>query len=229
VKSKNNLLGKKINNSLDSKLAAKTLNCRELTERILKLESEVKELKEFKETVIETPGFQSELWWHDIWKKKRGRRPKISDESLIWRRDNLIDALEANWEKVHEALLDSKCDDDIRAALNPFLSSREETREALKFEGLSRLYSEKKRLRKEPTKRMLKALASKRRKLPPILDNLPSRNLANALAGVPKMTCRASLEKCAQIPSQKRPALPMWIYYSSIYDFCPKPPADKTN
>jgi hypothetical protein len=204
------------------------LNCRELTLRIISLESDLQRVMTLLNMASAHQNALSQLDGTHRQVNKRGRKPKLDPELLIRRRDTLIWFLEDHWPQVESRLVKAKRDDDFREALRPVLTISSEIAGTLDFRGLARLYKEN-RLRKIPSRQMLKAFALKNKSVPSIFNNLPSRNLANALAGVPNISCRTSLEECAKTPSQRRPAVKMWMHYWNKYEHCPKPPIQMTN
>jgi hypothetical protein len=142
-----------------------------------------------------------------IGKNHAGARKKIDDTELVLNRDNLIIWLEERWPKIAKPLLTARTPDEIVAILTKVAAAadiRPTWQKAVTDhpdELLQFLRSAKFR-RKPPKKTIVNALALHRsEKRDRAANRLPTRQIANATAGVPKLSWRTSLDKCSKRPS----------------------------
>jgi len=142
-----------------------------------------------------------------IGKKHPGPDKKIDDTELILNRDNVIIWLEQHWPMIAKPLLTARTPDEIVAVVTQ-VAAAPEIRPAWQKavmvhpdELLQFLRSAKFR-RKPPKKTILDALGLHRsEKRDRAANRLPTRQIANATAGVPKLSWRTSLDKCSKRPS----------------------------
>ena len=143
-------------------------------------------------------------------KKKPGPSKKISDTELLLNRDNLIQWLEDHWRHIVKPLLGAKNPREVAALLRSVAASRDirptwQSRiVAHPAKLLEFLQSNKFRV-KPPKQTIQDALdlnSSERRKK--AANRLPTRQIANAMAGVPKLKWRSSLDRCSRNPSSLR-------------------------
>jgi hypothetical protein len=183
----------KSGNSLESRVA-------ELEARIEEMQGEINDL---------SGGVPARIFEaiDGIGKKQRGPKRNIEDTELLLIRDNLVRWLEEHWPRIAKLLLRAKTQRDIAAVLAPIaappdvshtwqLGIMDHPDELLDF-----LRSRKFR-RKPPKKTVLDALAvyqSDERKN--AANRLPTRQIANAMAGVPKLKWRTSFDRCSSCPS----------------------------
>jgi hypothetical protein len=159
--------------------------------------------------------------------KRPGPSPKLPDDVLFETRDALIDWLEYHWP-------------DLRVLM---LSAREKT--GIKFETALRLtegsgqpWSPIVRNFVNEASRLAKFLRSERfKKTPPrgtvmaalkgkfedekrrkAANRLPTRQIANAMAGVPSLEWRTSLDKCSRKPSRMFVGRRTEEYYRNLYE-----------
>jgi hypothetical protein len=140
-------------------------------------------------------------------KKLPGPEQKIDQTELLLRRDNLVNWLEEHWPKVVGPLLAAKNPPEVTAVLRTIAAAPGICPEwqsdfiECPAELLDFLHSRKFRV-KPPTKTVIDALFSadsqKRKRA---ANRLPTRRVANAMAGVPKLKWRTSLDKCSRHPS----------------------------
>ncbi|HEY3973467.1 MAG TPA: hypothetical protein VGM18_10710 [Candidatus Sulfotelmatobacter sp.] len=143
-------------------------------------------------------------------KKRPGPSAKISDTELFLNRDNLIEWLEEHWPHIVKRLLAAKNPRGVATVLRPIAATRDirptwqgrivdHPAKLLEF-----LRSDKFRIR-PPKKTVIDALrpldSEIRRKA---ANRLPTRQIANAMAGVPNLKWRTSLDKCSKTPSSYR-------------------------
>ena len=140
-------------------------------------------------------------------KKHPGPRKKMDDTGLLLHRDNLIVWLEEHWPNIVKPLLAARSPRQVAAVLRPIAAAREIRPEWQKgivchpAKLLDFLRSDKFRV-KPPKKTVVDALlpvVSERRKR--AANRLPTRQIANAMAGVPRLKWRTSLDKCSERPS----------------------------
>ena len=140
--------------------------------------------------------------------RKPGPHPKISKEDLLENRDALVDWLEVYWPKVGRKLLSAKVPQSIVAALVPYAGPEASHSFILKrlIENANDLLSflRSGRFRRKPPKRAVMDALNKpwddQRKMRGAAK-LPTRQIANAMAGVPELEWRTSLDRCSKVPS----------------------------
>jgi len=156
--------------------------------------------------------------------RKPGPPPKISQEDLLENRDRLVDWLEINWPEMGPQLLSAKGPEAIVAALVPYAGPEASRSFILKrlFENAGALLSflRSGRFRRKPPKRaVLDALNKpwdderKRRGA----AKLPTRQIANAMAGVPELEWRTSLDRCSKVPSRLSVGKRTEDHYRELY------------
>ncbi len=171
---------------------------RSLEKRVRCLESRVEVL----ERGLGINAFPGEI------QKKSGPRPKISDGELLGNRNALVDWLEVYWPDLGPKLLSATGPEKIIAALVPY-AGPETGRDLLVkrlIDNAGALLSFLKsgRFRRKPPKRAVVDALNK-----PWNDErqmraaakLPTRQIANAMAGVPELEWRTSLDRCSKVPS----------------------------
>lgn len=158
-----------------------------------------------------------------IGKKHRGPQKKMDDTELLLNRDNLVQWLEEHWPKVVNQLLSAKKPPEVALALRPIATAREIRPEWQKrivghpAKLLEFLRSEKFR-RRPPRKTVADALRlhhSEQRQR--AANRLPTRQIANAMAGVPKLKWRTSLDKCSRNPCSAQVGHNTKMYYRTIF------------
>jgi hypothetical protein len=159
----------------------------------------------------------------NIGKKQRGPGKKVDDTELLLNRDNLVQWLEEHWPRLTKPLLKAKTANEVAAALTA-IAAPPDIRHSWQTgvmdhpaELLDFLRSEKFR-RKPPRKTVVDALAvyqSEQRKR--AANRFPTRQIANAMAGVPRLKWRTSLDRCSKTPSSYRIAHNTANYYRAIF------------
>jgi hypothetical protein len=184
----------------------------ELERRVSKLEDDVALLK----SLSGWPGFTDA----EITEKKRpGPKEKISDEDLFQYRDALILWLEPVWPWMIDRLPAARAAAEVAAILEavaeepdrrPAWQERILQNAAALFEFL---WDERfrKTLPKASVTDALTSWQHKRRRR--AANQLPTRQIANAMAGVPDIAWRTSLDRCTAQPSTAFIALNMDMYY----------------
>ena len=165
--------------------------------------------------------------------KKPGPDKYIEDFELLRRRDGLVGWLEDVWPEIVQPLLAT--DDPSEAAailtkvarpteLQPPWQSRflAHSSDLLDF-----LRSEKFR-RKPPQKTVVDALnqSAEKEKRKRAANRLPTRQIANAMAGLPELEWRTSLDRCSKNPCSYLVALNTDRHYRAMFSI-PLPEAQK--
>lgn len=141
--------------------------------------------------------------------KKSGPHPKISDEELWGNRDALVDWLEVHWLNLGPKLLSAMGPEQIMAALMPFAGP--ETSRGLLVKrlidnaGALLSFLKSGRFRRKPPKRAVVQALNKSwndERLMRAAAKLPTRQIANAMAGVPELEWRTSFDRCSKTPSR---------------------------
>jgi hypothetical protein len=178
-----------------------------LEARVTRLEERVAAMQE----EIDRASGATPAWFREAMdaatKKHPGPRQKMDQTELVLNRDNLVVWLEEHWPKVVKPLLAARNPRQVAAVLRPIATAREIRPEWQKrmvghpAKLLDFLRSDKFRIR-PPMKTVVDALCAldveKRKRA---ANRLPARQIANAMAGVPKIKWRTSLDKCSERPS----------------------------
>jgi hypothetical protein len=194
-----------------------------LESRVARLEAAVEQMQEELDRASGTiPAHIGEAI-DSIGKKHSGPKKKMDDTELFLNRDNLLQWLEEHWPKIVRPLLAAKSAREVAAVLRQIATARETRPEWQKrivghpAKLLEFLRSEKFR-RKPPKKTVADALGLHRSEQRQRAANrLPARQIANAMAGVPKLKWRTSLDKCSTSPSSYQVGHNTASYYHAIF------------
>jgi hypothetical protein len=207
----------------------------ELERRVAALEKNVALLK----SVSALPFCADEVTENE--KKKSGAKQKISDEDLFCNRDGLIQWLEPIWPWMEDRILAARNSEHIRALLEAVAEMPERPpwqRRLLQNVAAFFEFLRDERFRKTlPRATVVGALTlpwedEKRKRA---ANQLPTRQIANAMAGVPEIAWRTSLDRCSDQPAEPLIALNLDMYYREEFDipapqdrnltgsFCPVP------
>ena len=166
----------------------------------------------------------------DIGKKTPGPHKSIDDTELFHNRDALVHWLEESWPKIVKPFLAAHSPSDVAEALRQVARTADlrPPWENRFIENSVQLFaflrSDKFRI-KPPKKTVVDALrlfdAEKRTRA---ANRLPTRQIANAMAGVPKLKWRTSLDKCSKNPSSSRVNQNTERYYRAMFGI----PEDKS-
>ncbi len=143
------------------------------------------------------------------YKRRPGKPYEIEDDQLWGFRDEIIDRLEGSWPDIASKLLAAKKKEALDKALKPladwqsyvgkrFLSNTEALLDFLQTDRFNR---------KPPRRTVVRALdgswadEESRLATQQATMRLPTRQIANAMAGVPKISWRTSLDRCSRLPS----------------------------
>jgi hypothetical protein len=205
--------------SLDTVLGNETENpILQLERRVTQLEKDVATLKR----QVEWPAFTRNALTAK--KIKPGVKERIEDEQLFKCRDGLIRWLEAYWPWLEDRLYQAKSAEEVGAILEavseePYLRRDWQKRLLPNPQPLFDFISDQRFRRNLPTATVKDALDGSwndvtcRR----ATNKLPARQVANAMAGVPDIGWRRSLDRCSVQPSSVRIALNMDLYYREVY------------
>ncbi len=194
-----------------------------LESRVARLEARVANLEE---TVDRASGvmpahFQRAL--NSTIEKKPGPREKIDETELLLNRDNIVSLLEDHWPKVVKPLLAADSPLDVETVLRHAIltpdSSSEWQRQFLEHSGELLDFMRRGKFRIKPPKKTvidaLRSSDSERRRA--AANRLPTRQIANAMAGVPKLKWRTSLDRCSKHPSSYRVGHNAAEHFRSIF------------
>jgi hypothetical protein len=187
--------------------------------RLKKLEDDVALLKKanpsplLNEAVIEGEPEKSE-------DRRRGPKEKIDDFDLFHRRELLISWLESIWPSIVDQLEVTRHPRHVQALFAEYtvqkgLRPEWQTRFLKKPGALIKFLLSDRFGKTLPRTAVVKALTlpfdDERRAQ--AANRLPTRQIANAMAGVPALKWRTSFDKCSQRPSQARVAPNTEFYY----------------
>jgi hypothetical protein len=181
-----------------------------LKSRVASLEARMAQLEEGMDRALGVVPDHLYTPMYSAGKKRPGPDKKIDETELFLNRDNLVEFLEEHWPRIVKALLAAKNPRQVATLLRQVATTPDIRPEwQRRFVGhpaklLSFLRSEKFRIR-PPKKTVTDALrpfdSEQRRRA---ANRLPTRQIANAMAGVPKLKWRTSLDKCSERPSSYR-------------------------
>ncbi len=159
------------------------------------------------------------------YKRQPGRSYVVEDEQLWGFRNEIIGWLEASWPDIAPKLLAARKKEDLDKALKPladwqspvgkqFLSNTEALLDFLHSHRFNR---------KPPKRTVVRALngnwADEESRLATqrVAMRLPTRQIANAMAGVPEISWRTSLDRCSRMPSLMAVQKRTDEYYRKLY------------
>jgi hypothetical protein len=190
----------------------------ELERRVIQLENDVAILKQ----LARWPIFNKEA---RVEKKKPGVKEKIEDAVLFKYRDGLTLWLEAYWPWMENRLCRAGSAEEVGAILEAVSEQPDLRRDwqkrlipspAALFDFIS---DERFRKTKLPMATVKDALTlpmddDRRRRA---ANQFPARQIANAMAGVPDIGWRRSLDRCSANPSTKYIVINTDLYYRELY------------
>lgn len=158
-----------------------------------------------------------------VGKRRPGPDTKIDDTELLLNRDNLVQWLEEHWPQIAIPLLIAQNPERTATVLTTIAKPceiRPDWQSAIIHHSteLQEFLKSEKFRRKSPRKTVVDALApyqSERRQQ--AANRLPTRQIANAMAGVPKIKWRTSLDKCSEIPCSYRVCDITAKYYRQVF------------
>jgi hypothetical protein len=199
----------------------------DLERRVADLENDVALLK----SLSNSPVFAGEV--EGVEKKKPGPKKKIDDQDLFRYRHELIIWLEPVWPWMEDRLLRATTLEEVRAVLEAVAEVpefRPDHQERLLKNAVALLeFLWDERFGKTPLPRatVTDALTlpwddARRRRA---CNQLPTRQIANAMAGVPEIVWRTSLDRCSAQPSAAFVALNLDMHYRDRFGI--PAPADR--
>jgi hypothetical protein len=156
--------------------------------------------------------------------KKPGPERNIEDEELFRSRDSIVGWLEGIWPEIVQQLLAAKDPRKIQQIFKSVARPKDsrppwQTRFLRHPARLLDFLSGDKFRRKPPKKTVLDALnlpqEDERRKR--AANRLPTRQIANAMAGVPNLRWRTSFDRCSQHPCSYLVTLTTAEYYLHMH------------
>ena len=166
-------------------------------------------------------------------KKKPGPDKSIEDVELFRHRDGLVGWLEDVWPKIVKPLLAAADPSEVTAIFNK-VARPEDLQPPWQSRFLAHpsdlfdfLRSEKFRI-KPPRKTVIDALNLREEdeKWKRAANRLPTRQIANAMAGLPELEWRTSLDRCSKDPCSNLVALNTDRHYRSMFSI--PVPEDRT-
>jgi hypothetical protein len=140
-------------------------------------------------------------------KEKPGPHKNIDDDELFRSRDGIVGWLEGEWSEIVQALFATKDPREIQKILKRVARAKDsQPRWQAQFlrhpAQLLDFLNSRKFTKKPPRKTVIDALTGPleddRRKR--AANRLPTRQIANAMAGVPQLSWRTSLDRCSKQP-----------------------------
>jgi hypothetical protein len=192
----------------------------ELERRVLQLEKDVALLK----SLSGSPFFNEVAT--EPTRQKPGIKPRLSDEELLGYRDGLILWLEPVWPWLAERLAATRNVEHVAALLEAIADDDPEQRPPFQQRLLHNaaalfafLFDEKYRKTELAKSRVTEALNWPWEDEKPggAANQLPTRQIANAMAGVPDIAWSTSRDRCAKKPSEIRVAFNRDLYYRDKY------------
>lgn len=152
-----------------------------------------------------------------------GTKSRIPPDELWQRRFELTRLFDFHWPEIGEQIRKARTDDGLRRAFSPILLLRSKSRSVERleenFEIICDLIINKEFLDTRPQiKQILKAFEiHKKPEVWKRLNQLPSRKLANALAGIPEYPCTTSFDILRRVPLPSDPPRILIEYYKRMY------------
>jgi hypothetical protein len=157
-------------------------------------------------------------------KKKPGPKEKISDEVLVHYRDGLVLWLERFWPWLEERLLRATTREQVSAILHavaeePDLRPAWQNRLLQNAAALCEFLWDERFRKTLPKATVTDALTLpwEKEKRKRAANQFPTRQIANAMAGVPDIGWRRSLDRCSAHPPKTYVALNLDMFYRDRY------------
>jgi len=191
----------------------------ELERRVIQLEKDVAILKQ----LARWPLFNKEVRVEK--KTKPGVKERIEDEDLFKYRDGLTLWLEAYWPWMEDRLCRAGSAEEVGAILEAVSEEPELRRDwqkrllpnpATLFDFISDERFRKTKLSKATVRDALTLPVNDDRRRRAV-NQFPARQIANAMAGVPDIGWRRSLDRCTANPSTKYIVINTDLYYRELY------------
>ncbi len=157
-------------------------------------------------------------------KKKSGPDQRMSDAELFRSRDGLVGWLEEVWPKIVRPLLSANDPSQVAAILKKVARPKDiqppwQSRLLAHPAKLLDFLQSNKFRRKPPKKTVVDALnrPGDDEKRMRAANRLPTRQIANAMAGVPKVQWRTSLDRCSKSPCSYEVGLIADAHYRAMF------------
>jgi hypothetical protein len=197
-----------------------------LESRVARLEARIEQMQEEIDRLSGVMPAHMQEALDSSGKKHPGPGKEISDTELLLNRDELVKWLEEYWPRIVKALLAAAAKNDTRevAAVLASIAAAPDIRPTWQGEimdhpaELMEYLRSKKFRRKPPKKTVADALGlyhSEERQR--AANRLPARQIANAMAGVPKLKWRTSLDRCSESPCAQRIGYKTAQYYRELF------------
>jgi hypothetical protein len=156
--------------------------------------------------------------------KKPGPEKSVEDVELFRSRDGLVGWLEGFWPEIVQPLFATRDPRQVAAILKGVARPKEsqppwQSRFLRHPAKLLDFLNSKKFRKKPPRKTVLDALnrplEDERRKR--AANRLPTRQIANAMAGMPKLSWRTSLDRCSKNPCRHLVTVSTARHYRAMY------------
>jgi len=195
-----------------------------LESRVAKLEARVEQMEEGLNQALGGVPTHIREAIDSIGKKHRGPQKKIDDTELLLNRNNLVQWLEQHWPQITKPLLTARTPVEIAAVLTPVAAPPDIRptwqRGVMGHPAELLAFLRSKRFSRKPPKKTvvdaLDTLHSEKREH--AANRLPTRQIANAMAGVPKLKWRTSLDKCGKNPCSNRVGHNTVAYLQTIFE-----------
>jgi hypothetical protein len=143
-------------------------------------------------------------------------KEKVPKAELWIRRDLLVVALERDWYKIEKFIMMAKTDAEYRDILKTVLGARFDLSPRLQFKKLGDLFKQQP-LQIRPSKKILRAFGERDKTAIKLFNRLPSRAIANAIAGAPEYSCWSSFKYATCHPSSVPICDSLWWHFKKKY------------
>ncbi len=174
-----------------------------------------------------------QLDWAQKKKTKPGPAERIPEGRLLQLRDGLVTWLETVWPELGPRLLGATNEAGVVLALqknpNPTGVAQEYEERLLQNAAMLLEFLRSDKFRRKPSKRAVKHaldLLCIDSRQATAANKFPTRQIANAMAGVPELAWRTSLDYCGRSPAELAVAPELEQHYRSLYGL--KEPASDT-
>jgi len=216
--------GSRLTGSSDEPKKQLPADSRDLEAKVLELEQRMAALTERVDRLNDVIPNRYLMGAEETDKKKPGPDKNIEDTVLFRSRDGIAGWLEGVWPEIVQSLYATDDPRQIAAILKSVARPKEtqppwQSRFLRHPARLLDFLKSKKFKKKPPRKTVLDALnlplEDERRKR--AANRLPTRQIANAMAGVPKLSWRTSLDRCAKNPCGYLVTLNTAQHYRAMY------------
>jgi hypothetical protein len=199
-----------------------------LESRVAQLEARIEQMQAEIEAVSGMPPEYFFGTTEGTWEKRPGPSEQIGETQLLLRRDDLVRWLEQHWPQIVSPLLAAQNPRQVSAVFRiaaPARSARPEwQRDFIGHPAILLNFLQSKKFRRKPPKTtVINSLCSadleQRRRA---ANRLPTRQIANAMAGVPKLKWRTSLDRCSKTPCTNKVGYQTTAHYQAQFGISPE-------